>query len=514
MARKSSDKRRPDRKRASDRYPEIDRESAYDLVYEEYKDAFEGTYDEDKNDGYYDLDNYDRDLERERARERTRDRKTERKPDNRKSKGSGSSERRKPDNKGKKSDKKKRKPVSNTVRRPEMPVPPQHDEDMLSEFSDETNTFYTDEHAERKARETVHKQKKKGKKPEKQRKPMSPTRRKLLRIFSSAAIITVVIVVGIVLSLTVLFKTQVYDITGNTRYTEAEITEASGIDIGENIFLAPKGAAEKSIKEKFPYVEDVSVGFSIPDTIKIDITEAVEGYLVKLSDKDYLVISTKGRILQHTNDRSAFNLPIFIGPAPVTGEPGDYVSYEDETVVDMIDSVTRTFADNGYTGITEIDATNMGDITFTYDNRIKVKLGIPEELDYKIRTAMTIIVEKLDSNGTGSTQGVLDVSRCNSTRRSYFNEQQVAPTNVAPKATQPSTGPADSGGEDWTDDGSGESAEGDWTYTEDAGTDEGLYDGSDDGSYEGSYEGSDEGSDEGSYDGAGGSSDDGGNGEE
>lgn len=317
-------------------------------------------------------------------------------------------------------------------RRPHIPTPGRQDddEDMLSEFSDDTNNFYVDEQKERRQRTQTQSREKKQHGKNEKRKPLSPLQRRLIRILSYGAIITVILIVGIVLSLTVLFKTQVYEVTGTSKYSESEIAEASGIGKGQNIFLAPKRSAEKRIKEKFPYVEDVHVGFKIPDTIKIGVEEAVEGYMIKMSDTEYLVVSTKGRILDKTDNKNLNKLPIFIGPKPVTGEIGDYVSYEDETLVDMVDSITQTFADNGYQGITEIDATNMADISFTYDNRIKIKLGIPEDLNYKIRTAMTIINENLDKNGSDTSTGVLDVSRCNSTRRSYFKEGDLNPTQA------------------------------------------------------------------------------------
>lgn len=353
--------------------------------------------------------------------------------------------------------------------------PVRDDEDYYEEFSDEDNTFYTDEmndrdrdypddrdeRAPRKNRKKTRKPAKGkrggnsrgGKKPvesrnrkaakrpkkEKQRKPMSPTRRRIIHIISYVAIIAVVLIVGVILSLTVLFKTQAYEVTGITKYTEDEIIDASGIKIGDNIFLAPKRPAEKRIKDKYPYVEEVDVSFKIPDTIRISVEEAVEGYLIKVSDTEYLVISTKGRILNRITDASEYDLPIFIGPTLTSGEIGDYVSYEDDKVVSMIESITQTFADNGYQGITEIDATDMADISFTYDNRIKVKLGIPEDLDYKIRTAMIIINDKIDSGTAVKVSGVLDVSRCNSTKRSYFDE--ATPTvNPSEKPTESESG--------------------------------------------------------------------------
>lgn len=351
-------------------------------------------------------------------------------------------------------------------------------DEMLNEFSHGDEDFFVDESQKGDERRRKQKNikgakiKKKTKdrknrsqrpeKPERERKPMSPARRKLIRILSYTAIITVVLIVGVVLSLTVLFKTQVFEVTGTEHYDRNAIAAATGINSGQNIFIAPKHLAERRIKKEFPYIEEAHVGFRIPDTITIDVEEAVEGYLLKQTDTDYLVISTKGRILNKVNNAADYNLPTFIGPNPTSGEIGDYVKYEDDKVVSMIESITQTFADNGYTGITEIDATNMAVITFTYENRIKVKLGFPEDLSYKIRTAMTIISENLDKNGASVT-GVLDVSRCNTTKRSYFNEGSINPT-VAP--TQDPSAPTEEATEaDTVDDISGDYVwtEGDYT---------------------------------------------------
>lgn len=311
--------------------------------------------------------------------------------------------------------------------------------DTLSEFSDSSNDFYVDEIQERKrTQQRERRNRKKEKKAQKQQKPMTPTARKIIRIVSFITILTVILVVGVVLSLTVLFKTQTYLVEGNTHYDEQDIIDTCGISTGENIFLAPKSPAEKKIKEKFAYVEDVRVGFHIPDTITIRIEEAIEGYLVEYGEGEYLLVSTKGRILDKLTDISGNTLPVFIGPAPVSGEVGDYIEYENEAVPVITDTITEVFADNGYSGITEINCRDTADVSFTYDNRIKVRLGLPEDLSYKIRTAMTIITEKIDVNASVSVEGELDVSRCNVTKRSYFDEKPLLSLD------QPQT-PTDSG---------------------------------------------------------------------
>ena len=338
-------------------------------------------------------------------------------------------------------------------RRRPAPRPTQREEnEMLAEFSDDYNEFYVDEFAENRRREREEREERAERRTDARsprRKPASPLKRKVIRILSTAAIVAVIVVVGVILSLTVLFKTSGYEVVGNSLYPEEDIITICGIAEGENIFLAGKRAAEERIVEHFPYIEEADVTFKLPDTIKIEITEAVEGYLFKVSETEYLVISTKGRVLNRVADKSAYHLPVFIGPTLKSGEIGQQVAYEDDTVMEIISSITQIFSDNGYQGVTEINASRTTAITFTYDDRIRVKLGLPEDLSYKIRTAMTVISSNIDVNPSARVQGTLDVSRSSETKRSYFREGEINPTE--PPTTPPTTSPTESA-DDWTDD--------------------------------------------------------------
>ncbi len=309
-------------------------------------------------------------------------------------------------------------------------------DDLLSEFSAGGDDFFVDERVNRKrvkyqTKQNLKTQKKKAKK-SKVRKPVSPLMRRIRNIITGCVIVAVVLIICVVLSLTVLFKTQNYEVTGNTKYTDSEIISTCGISKSENIFLANKKSASKRLIKNYPYVEEADVSFSIPDTITIDITEAVPAYIVRVTDSQYLITSSKGRILEQVESIDGYDIPLFLGSQVSTMTVGDYVEFSDENTLKIINEIVTVFVDNGYTGITEIDATDTADLSFTYDDRIKVKLGLPEDLSYKVRTAMTIITEKLDLNGSNTTEGELDVSTCNTTKKSYFREQSLIDAQVEP----------------------------------------------------------------------------------
>ncbi len=295
--------------------------------------------------------------------------------------------------------------------------------------------FFVDERVERrktqkKPQQASSKKKGKSKSKSKVKKPVTPLVRKIRNIITYCIIVGVILVVCVVLSLTVLFKTQNYEVSGNTKYDQNEIISTCGITKSENIFLANKRSAEKKLLKTYPYMEDVDVSFAIPDTITINITEAVPAYIVKVTDSQFLIVSSKGRVLEHAQSIEGYNIPLFLG-SNVTGTAvGDFVSFDNENTLKIINEIVTVFVDNGYTGITELDATDPANITFTYDGRIKVKLGFPEDISYKIRTAMTIIIEKLDLNGTNTTEGELDVSNCNTTKKSYFREQSLIDAEI------------------------------------------------------------------------------------
>ena len=184
------------------------------------------------------------------------------------------------------------------------------------------------------------------------------------------------LVIGVVLSLTVLFKTEKIEVEGDKYYYEDQIIAFSGVELQQNIIVGAFSSTPENISANLPYVEKAEISFSIPDTITIKITDAVPSYVIKNGDK-YLLIS------------SAF------------------------------------------------DVTDTANITLEYDKRITINIGLPEDIDYKIRTAMMIINEKLDPNNTGTIAGKLDVSSCNTTKVSRYKPAETAPPTTVPATTAP-----------------------------------------------------------------------------
>ncbi len=272
------------------------------------------------------------------------------------------------------------------------------------------------------------------------KKPLTKKQIRLRRAAVYSAIFAVVLVVGLILSLTVLFKTEKIEVEGNEYYYDDQIISFSGVQYQQNIFIEALSADCESIVKNLPYIENADVSFSVPDTIIIKITNAVPTYVIQ-NGSEYLIISASGRIVDSTTENKD-KLPLLKCEKLKSTKIGEYVSFSDENIPEILKTVSDSLQANKVKNITAFDVTDTANIMLVYDDRITINLGLPEDIDYKIRTAVTIIENNLDPNKTGTVEGVLDVSSCNTNKISRFKPADTEQTTTVPAeqtGTQPST---------------------------------------------------------------------------
>ena len=88
------------------------------------------------------------------------------------------------------------------------------------------------------------------------KKPVTQKQARNRRILIGVAILIAVLMIGAILSLTVLFKTEKIDIDGDEYYYEDQIIAFSNVSLQQNIFLAAMGGTPQEIVKNLPYVED------------------------------------------------------------------------------------------------------------------------------------------------------------------------------------------------------------------------------------------------------------------
>ncbi len=278
--------------------------------------------------------------------------------------------------------------------------------------------------------------------------PMSPRRQEQLkqkrRKKNKLRILTICILaaaVFAVLSLTVLFRIDTFEVSGETRYSREEILSSVGISAGENLFLANKLQAAAALLKRLPYLEQARVSIKLPSTIKITVSEATPVALISWEGQ-ILLLSDKGKVLER-NPQSYFGKPFLISGLEVSaGEPGELVRFKDENALSRIQQLLAAIEAHSFSGIEEITFTKGLSVTLNYRDRIQIELGAPTRFDEKVQMAAYVIANKLETGETGVLTLSSDGTKA-SFKPDYDTPSIVIPpggTNASQPASSSSTG--------------------------------------------------------------------------
>lgn len=281
---------------------------------------------------------------------------------------------------------------------------------------------------EKKAREErQRRQRRKAAQKEKKRDQRTPARPLVRRTLLLKLLTMVAVVAALTLGLTIFFKIQLIQVSGNSKYSAQEIIDASGIETGENLLTFGKSKAIGRILAQLPYVGDVQMGIKLPNTVNIDIVELKASYVFQDAEGKWWVSDPTGVLLEEADEKTAKQYPKIKGLVLDQPASGTKLSFKDDeapdptgekeqenangTVKERSDAaltIMQILSESDKNGnVTEIDVTNLYNMQIWYGDKYQVLLSGPTELSYKIRY-MVQAVEKMESEKYGG--GVLDLS--------------------------------------------------------------------------------------------------------
>ena len=260
------------------------------------------------------------------------------------------------------------------------------------------------------------------------------TRAEQLRIRRRKAIIGVlcvlaVLVVGIVLSINLLFKVTDFRVENADRttpantgiYTEQQLIDATGIQVGDNLYGFSTKEKSDQLLAQMPYLDVAVVTRQAPGTVIIRVQPAVERFKMEYSGS-WLVLSEQLKVLRVEPAEPDNLVPLDAPSEPTalatampsgtaTPENADEADTAQEPPNEVLNELLGELDQYGLLdGTTVLTMQNMTELSFLYQGRVSVQLGTANNLDYKIRFAAYII---LDTGGDGlasSDRGTLDVS--------------------------------------------------------------------------------------------------------
>ena len=296
-------------------------------------------------------------------------------------------------------------------------------------------------------------------------------RRRMLRRLTAFAMLLCVIGAGIYLTMTMLFRIssiqvqtpdgkQVTEIAG---YTADSILQRMGVQLEENIFSFEPGEKAAVLEQNFPLLGSIKVIRDYPNTVVVQVTEAVPAYAVQNGSK-WLVISDKWKILSEESTQPEGLCTLyggklqdttpgqgfwFVDDADAASASGSESAESESTVstetarMEALRTLRSKLEEYGLSqDVTRLEVADTEQLAFLYQDRISVLLGTLNDLDYKLDRARYVLTNA-DGKGCGPTDtGRLDFSHTSagSTRKIYFAQgEPTLPSGyvVPPKAEEP-----------------------------------------------------------------------------
>ena len=247
------------------------------------------------------------------------------------------------------------------------------------------------------------------------RKVNRPLEKKLRLYVMYALFLVAVAAAAILLCVFVFFRVHNIEITGNTKYTDSDILKVARISEGDNVVLLESGIIEERILDSFPYMESVTIKKKLPVTVEIAVDEAKAQYSVVFGEGMYAYTAASRKLLE-AKDTPAEGSTVVKG-GEVTDVDGTLV-FADEKVMNAFDIVVSAISELPDCNITELDITNVYDISIIYDNRIKLEVGGVSDIDYKLSFGYEIVT----GGSIGSTElGILDLTLTKDIDKAYFS---------------------------------------------------------------------------------------------
>lgn len=285
-------------------------------------------------------------------------------------------------------------------------------------------------------------------------------RRRMRRRLLACTGLLILVILGVVLSVTVLFKVSGYRVEGLDRsipadtgiYSEDAILSALGIPIGENLFDFSLKEKEKEMALALPYLETIQLRRSLPGTLVVRVAPATERYMLS-SPGGWVVVSDGLKVLK-VQPETPVNLIQIEGVEPIHPAGGMPLVLDQPVAADMSEaseaqsavSVSQTVMsgsgsassesaedpetepilhalyvlleqmqkDHLIDGVISIDLSDLGEISFLFENRVHVVLGSLNALDYKMEWARYILLNQKGDGLQPSDRGRLDISHVQS----------------------------------------------------------------------------------------------------
>lgn len=246
------------------------------------------------------------------------------------------------------------------------------------------------------------------------------------------------VVVALTMGATVFFQVETVVVSGNSRYTKEEVVQATGIQVGDNLYRMNKNQIADKVLRELPYTRDLRIRRSLPSTIVITMTEweavarvkappagtqvsapaaeeAPEGdgsaqeSAPEVAAEDWL-ISVGGKLLEPAPaDSTAIEVS---GITPLMPRAGTMLALpqEEQSRYDALLALLAALEERGMMGDVASIRLESTQVVMGYLGRFQVKMPLNSDFGYKLRALEAAVVET-EKNLGDQTTGTFDLTQ-------------------------------------------------------------------------------------------------------
>jgi cell division protein FtsQ len=207
------------------------------------------------------------------------------------------------------------------------------------------------------------------------------------KIIIRSLIGVVFLFVGIILALTLFFNINKIVVSGDKIYSDNEIIEASGVEVGDNLIFLSKSALNEDISTELAYVGSVKIKRRLPSTLEIVVTKT-DGFMAVAQDGYYILLDRNGKVLEKDLEMVGENIVLANLGEISSIKVGEVISLKSSKIFNKLNDILTECENVGITEITSVNLSDIYNIKIVYQGRITLELGETDKENLNSKLAL------------------------------------------------------------------------------------------------------------------------------
>ena len=221
-----------------------------------------------------------------------------------------------------------------------------------------------------------------------------------------------ILLLGMLLIVLPMFRVSSVKVVGASYYTEAQIIEASGIEIGDEMLMLDRSDVYNNIWTKLPYVNGVKMNRFF-NTVKITVEENTNLMYTEFVGK-YYVLNRDFHVLTSVEDEAELTGFLRVElPEIASLAVGSRITFENEALdTDYIVALLESLESGRVLSrVTSVDASKKYNVSYVMDGSCRVELGKVGDMALKLTLVEEILARKGGVEGVSAVVNVSDLTK-------------------------------------------------------------------------------------------------------